>query len=102
MSDIKLFRYANNGASVLAGTRLLCIAADFTRYDQHAMAQINRNIELVRYKLFGEDRVYFAHGFVGLLSAKIFQRLWQAEGKNDRVGEKTFKNNDDIFTNCAI
>ncbi len=38
-----------------SGTRLLCIAADFTRYDEHAVAQINRNIELIRYKLFGED-----------------------------------------------
>ena len=38
-----------------AGTRLLCIASDFTRYDQHAVQQIPRNIELLRYKLFGED-----------------------------------------------
>lgn len=38
-----------------SGTRLLCIAADFTRYYEHAVAQINRNIELIRYKLFGED-----------------------------------------------
>ncbi|WLE57563.1 DUF91 domain-containing protein [Burkholderia plantarii] len=38
-----------------AGTRLLCIAADFTRYDQHAVQQIQRNIELIRYKLFDED-----------------------------------------------
>lgn len=38
-----------------AGTRLLCIAADFTRYDQHAVQQIPRNIELIRYKLFGHD-----------------------------------------------
>ena len=30
------------------GTRLLCIAADFTRYDQHAVQQIPRNIELIR------------------------------------------------------
>lgn len=37
-----------------AGTRLLCIAADFTRYDQHAVLQIPRNIELIRYKLFGD------------------------------------------------
>lgn len=36
-------------------TRLLCIAADFTRYDQHAVQQIPRNIELIRYKLFGDD-----------------------------------------------
>lgn len=38
-----------------AGTRLLCIAADFTRYDQHAVQLIQRNIELIRYKLFGDD-----------------------------------------------
>jgi predicted transport protein len=38
-----------------AGTRLLCIAADFTRYDQHAVQQIPRNIELLRYKLFDDD-----------------------------------------------
>jgi predicted transport protein len=35
--------------------RLLCIAEDFTRYDIHAIQQINRNIELVRYAFFGED-----------------------------------------------
>lgn len=38
-----------------AGTRLLCIASDFTRYDVHAVQQIPRNIELIRYKLFGDD-----------------------------------------------
>lgn len=38
-----------------AGTRLLCIAADFTRYDQYAVQQIPRNIELIRYKFFGDD-----------------------------------------------
>jgi len=42
-----------------SGTRLLCIAADFTRYDQHAVAQIKRNIELIRYKLFGDDLLLF-------------------------------------------
>lgn len=42
-----------------SGTRLLCIAADFTRYDEHAVAQINRNIELIRYKMFGDDLLLF-------------------------------------------
>ena len=35
--------------------RLLCIAGDFTRYDEHAVGQINRNIELLRYRRFGDD-----------------------------------------------
>ncbi|WP_028578467.1 DUF5655 domain-containing protein [Desulfomicrobium escambiense] len=30
--------------------RLLCIAGDFTRYDEHAVLQMNRNIELIRYR----------------------------------------------------
>ncbi|MDP3523842.1 MAG: DUF5655 domain-containing protein [Hoeflea sp.] len=33
--------------------RLLCIAGDFTRYDEHAVKQIARNIELFRYRRFG-------------------------------------------------
>ncbi|WP_188260214.1 DUF5655 domain-containing protein [Azospirillum tabaci] len=35
--------------------RLLCIAGDFTNYDQHAVKQINRNIELIRYRHCGDD-----------------------------------------------
>ena len=35
--------------------RLICIAGDFTRYDEHAVQQINRNIELIRYRRFGDD-----------------------------------------------
>jgi len=35
--------------------RLICIAADFTKYDTHAVKQMSRNIELIRYRGFGED-----------------------------------------------
>lgn len=35
--------------------RLLCIAGDFTRYDEHAVQQINRNIELIRYRAYGGE-----------------------------------------------
>tara|TARA_R110001599_G_C12276626_1_gene662554 strand:- start:19164 stop:20129 length:966 start_codon:yes stop_codon:yes gene_type:complete len=38
-----------------SGTRLICIAADFNKYDEHAVQQINRNIELMRYRYFGDD-----------------------------------------------
>lgn len=37
-----------------SGPRLICVAADFTKFDEHAIRQINRNIDLVRYKRFGE------------------------------------------------
>jgi predicted transport protein len=35
--------------------RLLCIAGDFTKYDSHAVKQMNRNIELIRYRHYGDD-----------------------------------------------
>lgn len=34
--------------------RLLCIAGDFTRYDEHAVLQIDRNVELIRYQYFDD------------------------------------------------
>lgn len=35
--------------------RLLCVAGGFTKYDVHAVQQINRNIELLRYRKYGND-----------------------------------------------
>ena len=37
------------------GPRLLCIAGDFTRYDSYAVQQIPRNIELIRYRRYGDE-----------------------------------------------
>jgi predicted transport protein len=34
--------------------RLICVAGGFTRYDEHAVQQMNRNIELIRYCRFGD------------------------------------------------
>lgn len=39
--------------------RLICIAGDFTKYDGHAVQQINRNIELVRYRKYGDELLLF-------------------------------------------
>jgi len=35
--------------------RLICVARDFTRYDEHAVRQIDRNVGLVRYSQYGDD-----------------------------------------------
>jgi len=35
--------------------RLLCIAGDFTNYDEHAVKQISRNIELLRYRRYEKE-----------------------------------------------
>jgi predicted transport protein len=39
--------------------RLLCIAGNFTKYDEYAVQQINRNIELIRYCKYGDDVFLF-------------------------------------------
>lgn len=39
--------------------RLVCIAADFTKFDAHAVKQIGRNIDLIRYRRFGDDLLLF-------------------------------------------
>ncbi len=52
-----LERYGKATANAIAWSapRLLCIAADFTKYDAHAVQQMNRNIDLIRYRRFGPD-----------------------------------------------
>lgn len=39
--------------------RVICVAGDFTKYDESAIKQMNRNISLIRYKKFGEDLLMF-------------------------------------------
>ncbi|MBD5627522.1 MAG: DUF91 domain-containing protein [Desulfovibrio sp.] len=56
-----LERYGKQAAEHIEwpGTRVLCIAGDFTKFDLHAVAQIGRNIELIRYKFFSDDLLLF-------------------------------------------
>lgn len=37
------------------GARILCVASDFTRFDEKAICQIGRDIELIRYRFYGTD-----------------------------------------------
>ncbi|MGN6727045.1 MAG: DUF5655 domain-containing protein [Tepidisphaeraceae bacterium] len=50
--------------------RLICIAADFTTYDLHAVQQIDRNIDLMRYRRFGPD----------LLALELVHSVTMSEG----------------------
>lgn len=72
--------------------RLICIAGDFTKYDEHAVKQINRNIDLVRYKKFGEQLLMFE-----LINSNIIKQITFKEDKvidkNINVSSKTFKEN---------
>lgn len=56
---LKQFGSEEADAIEWSSPRLLCIAGDFTKYDEHAVQQINRNIELIRYRQFDSDLLLF-------------------------------------------
>jgi predicted transport protein len=60
--------------------RLICIAADFTKYDAHAVQQMNRNIELIRYRKFDGDLLLLE--LINAVTEKVGQ------GKSARKGLK--------------
>lgn len=37
------------------GSRLICVAGDFQKWDEHAVKQMNRTIDLIRYRRYGDD-----------------------------------------------
>ena len=40
---------------------VICVASDFTKFDVHAVNQMQRNIKLVRYRKFGNDLIALEH-----------------------------------------
>lgn len=38
---------------------VICIASDFTKFDEHAVNQMQRNIKLVKYRKYGEEFLAF-------------------------------------------
>ena len=40
---------------------VICVANDFTKFDEHAVNQMQRNIKLVKYRKFGEDLIAFEY-----------------------------------------
>lgn len=67
--------------------RLICIAGDFTKYDVHAIQQINRNIELLRYLKFEDDLL-----LLDLVSATNVQNTDNTL-KNEKIIEIKAKSN---------
>ncbi|QDV92087.1 hypothetical protein RAS2_32000 [Phycisphaerae bacterium RAS2] len=80
-------KFGNQAADEIewAGPRLICIAGDFTRYDEHAVQQINRNIELIRYRRYGDDLV-----LLELVNA-VTATTTEEEGPSPPAGTTTYK-----------
>lgn len=73
--------------------RLVCIAGDFTRYDEHAVKQIARNIELLRYRRFDKELL-----MLELVHAPKLTRTHAPIASPERKGapaETSTKNSDD-------
>ena len=60
---------------------LICVASDFTKYDIHAVNQMQRNIRLVKYRKYGADLLLFEH-----LNAPAVKAI---SPKPDGGGQKT-------------
>jgi len=73
--------------------RLLCIAGNFTRYDEHAVQQINRNIELIRYKKYGDELL-----LLELVNATTAQVI---EDKKTPIATK-FKTVSDYYEQASV
>ncbi|AVX02577.1 hypothetical protein MXMO3_00029 [Maritalea myrionectae] len=50
-------RYGKDVADEIewSAPRLICIAADFNKFDSHAVKQMSRNIDLISYQRFGDE-----------------------------------------------
>ncbi|WP_332757621.1 DUF5655 domain-containing protein [Streptomyces sp. MT206] len=74
---------ADSAGQVLwSSPRLICIAEDFTRYDVHAVREIRRTIDLVRYNYFGSGLLALepvAKGTAGVLAKGGRKRPSQGE-----------------------
>jgi len=65
-ADFKLLVMETLGADIAnkidwSLPQVFCVASDFTKFDEHAVNQMQRNIKLVRYKKFGKDLILFEH-----------------------------------------
>lgn len=81
-------------------TRVLCVAGDFTKFDEHAVAQIGRNIELIRYKYFANDLLMLE--WINPVQAKPQsvgqEALGEPPAKQSIKKEQTFSDNLDALS----
>lgn len=81
---IKKFGKEAADAVEWSNPRLVCIANDFTRYDEHAVQQINRNIELIRYR-------HYSDGFLLLEMVNAVTMAETSEVDNGKITPKVYK-----------
>lgn len=75
----------------LSAPCVICIANDFTRYDAHAVNQMQKNIKLVRYKLFGDNLILLEQINAPVVSPiKDKESSISSKSQNGKTYDKTF------------
>ena len=67
---------------------VICIASDFTKFDEHAVNQMQRNIKLVKYRKYGDALIAFE--FLNAPQVQPFPEEPVASAKKSK-GDKSFK-----------
>ena len=75
--------------------RIICIAGDFTKYDESAIKQMNRNISLIRYKKFGNDLLMFEQINENIAAAISETEPSSKNKSSDKTFEEQIANADD-------
>lgn len=61
---------------------VICIARNFTKYDIHAVNQMQRNIKLVSYRKYGNDLILFEHLNAPIVKPVVESGSVEEESKN--------------------
>ncbi len=97
--ELQVMRKFNSEAIHIewSAPRLLCIAGDFTKYDEYAVQQIERNIELLRYRRYGADLLLLE--LVNASSAESTKKHGQTEAVKERHQAKASGDLQDLWEN---
>lgn len=79
--------------------RVVCIAGDFTKYDESAIKQMNRNISLIRYKKFGSDLLMFEQINENIATAITENEPSTKTKSTDKTFEEQLANTDENVKN---
>lgn len=77
---------------------VFCIAKEFTKFDEHAVNQMQRNIKLIKYNKYGENLILFEHINVPVLKKILFlkerkqNRKRNYQRKTIMIGKVGFRN----------
>lgn len=70
---------------------VICVANDFTKFDEHAVNQMQRNIKLVRYRKFGNDLIALEYLNATQVQPNIYDEPPTKISKKNNRKDKDFK-----------